>query len=166
MFVTFEEMPDHSRVWIYQSDRELSDAEVSSLEEKAEQFLTSWSAHGSQLKSTAKILRNLFLVIMVDEQAAMASGCSIDASVNFVKTMGAHSQVDFFNRTQIAFLENEKIRVEALVDIKNLVSSGVLTPETKVFDNLVPDKVAFDTSWIVPVSDTWMKRYFNKQESL
>jgi hypothetical protein len=166
MFVKIEDMPIHSRVWIYQSDRQLSEEEVSILEGNTVEFLKSWSAHGNGLKSSTKVFWNRFLVVMVDEQQAMASGCSIDASVHFVQSIGSSMKIDFFNRTKVAFKEDDGIRVESLSDIKGLVASGVLSPSSVTFNNLVQNKGEFDTKWLSPASETWLSRYFKKEESV
>ena len=166
MFVKIEDMPDHSRVWIYQSDRKLSEEEVSTIETNAADFLKSWSAHGNDLKSSARVLWDRFLIIMVDEKQAMASGCSIDASVHFVKSMGASLKIDFFNRTKVAFLEKDEIRIESISDLKELVYSGVISPVTPTFNNLVRDKASFNAKWLSPASETWLNRYFKKLESV
>ncbi len=165
MFVAFEEMPGNSRVWIYQSDRVLSQDECHIIEENTKNFLSEWAAHGKGLKSSSRVIDNRFLLICVDEQAAMASGCSIDASVHFVQTIGQKLKINFFDRTLIAFEDDGQLRVEPLNSIANLVSSGIITPDTLVRDNLVPDKSSFEERWITPASNTWMKRYFKKEEA-
>ncbi len=63
MFVDFSDMPDNARVWIYQADKNLSDQQCGQIIGQAESFLTQWSAHGSGLKSSAKIFHNRFVVI-------------------------------------------------------------------------------------------------------
>jgi len=63
MYIPFEEMSPHSRVWIYQADRLLSNKEVSFIEDCSKQFLSEWAAHGNALKSSFSVLHNKFLVI-------------------------------------------------------------------------------------------------------
>jgi hypothetical protein len=41
---------------------------------------------------------------MVDERKAGVSGCSTDSSVRFIKSLGEKYKVDFFNRTNLAFV--------------------------------------------------------------
>ena len=78
MHVPFEKQPKSARVWIYQADRALKYQESRFIEKNAKAFCEQWAAHGVALKSSFKILHNRFLILAVDEQANMASGCSID----------------------------------------------------------------------------------------
>ena len=81
------EFSSHSRVWIYQSDRKLTADEVVQIQMNLDNFTRSWTAHNNQLKAKAEIRYNRFLVLIVDESQAGASGCSIDKSVNFMKQL-------------------------------------------------------------------------------
>ena len=40
MRVDFKNMPDNSRIWIYQSDRDLNESEISIIDDKTTSFLT------------------------------------------------------------------------------------------------------------------------------
>jgi hypothetical protein len=165
MFVDFEEMSANSRIWIYQSSREFSDEEVGIIKDESKIFLTQWTAHGSGLKSSSKVYYNRFLVICVDEDYSQASGCSIDASVHFVKSLENRISTQFFDRSIIAFLLNEKVIIEDLKDIqggmtKDSISSGSLT-----FNNLIQVKSQLDNEWIVPVEGSWLGKYFKTQNA-
>jgi hypothetical protein len=46
---------EHSRVWIYQSDKELTDKQASGLLEILNNFAAQWTAHNHQLKAKAEI---------------------------------------------------------------------------------------------------------------
>lgn len=72
------EFSQHSRVWIYQSDRKLTDPEVGKIQQELDDFTIGWTAHNNQLKARAEIRYNRFLILIVDESQAGASGCSID----------------------------------------------------------------------------------------
>ncbi len=161
MFVDFSDMPDNARVWIYQSDKYLSEQESEKILEQAESFLTQWSAHGSGLKSSAKIFHNRFVVLFLDEDHTQASGCSIDSSVNFIKSIGAELGINFFDRTKVAFLIDNEIYIESMSNLKERVSEGVIEGNTLVFNNLVGNKKELLQKWSVPASDTWLSRYFN-----
>jgi hypothetical protein len=44
----------------------------------------------------------------VNEDIESASGCSIDSSVRFVKSLGAELNIDFFNRLNVLVIENQE----------------------------------------------------------
>ncbi len=45
MYIPFENLPEESKIWIYQSNRKFSDAEFSEIETDVRAFLDSWEAH-------------------------------------------------------------------------------------------------------------------------
>ena len=160
MLVAFKDLPETARVWIYQSDKNLESSQIEDLAEEAEAFCEQWSAHSTPLKSAYKILHDKFLVLAVDEGFNMASGCSIDSSVRFVKNVEPKIGVNFFDRTQVAFLINDNIYTTGLHSIKDEINSGKIEPDTLTF-NLQAENVAeFHSSWLVPAQESWMKRYF------
>ena len=63
MIVEFENLPDDSRIWIYQSSRKLSDQEVEIILPRLTQFLEQWTAHGTDLEAGFEIKYNRFIVI-------------------------------------------------------------------------------------------------------
>ena len=85
MYTNFNTLPQNSRIWIYQADREFTRVEVDLLQENAIAFIEEWTRHGAALKGSFALKYNRFLILAVDESFANASGCSIDASVRFVK---------------------------------------------------------------------------------
>ena len=46
MFTEYKNLPDNSRVWIYQSDREFTAQEIDFISDKAKAFIESWTRHG------------------------------------------------------------------------------------------------------------------------
>lgn len=161
MLTPFQQMADHSRVWIYQADRRLSANEVVLLEKNSAEFVEQWAAHGAALSASYTILHDQFLVLSVDEGVNMASGCSIDSSVHFVQHQEKVLGVNFFDRTKVAFVKNEEIFLESVQNLKSKVSSGAIPSDIMTFDNLVANKKEFDERWRVPAKNTWLARYFN-----
>ncbi len=97
----FEGFEDHSRVWVYQADRELSAEDQQYINHELEQFVSGWNAHGKQLLADYRILSNRFVILTVDERQVGASGCSIDSSVHALKKIGTERRIDFFNRLKL-----------------------------------------------------------------
>src|ERR1700712_1888920 len=100
---------EKSRVWIYQSDKQLSDENVSALQQQLDSFTTGWTAHNSQLKAKAEIRYNRFIILIVDESQAGASGCSIDKSVNYMKQIEQQFNINLFDRFNLAYRSGSEI---------------------------------------------------------
>lgn len=155
---TFKNMPSDARLWVYQSNRILSDAEVKAIEEEGLKFISDWAAHGASLKASFDVLHNLFIVIAVDEKQAMASGCSIDKSVHFVKALEQKLNLNLFDRMQVAYRSSNEIKVCKLSEFEKLASQGIVNESTIVFNNMVTSKSSFDTEWEVPLKQSWQNR--------
>ena len=151
--------PEESRVWIYQADRPVSEAQVSEVNQLVDRFTERWTSHSRDVRATGGLLHDRFLVLVADETKAGVSGCSIDSSVEFVRQLGSHCKVDFMDRVHFAYIEDEEVRTTHMHALADLVSSGQVDDSTLFFDNLVKTKGDFVSSWVKPLGDSWMKRF-------
>lgn len=154
----FNQLPDHSRVWIYQSPRFLTDAETDLIKKKAHVFLEDWSSHNNRMDAALEVFNNLFVVIAVDEQTAPASGCGIDKSVRFIKEVSALLNVDLLDRTGIAYRDKGTLKTTDIFNFKELAASGIINESTIVFDNLVQTLGELRKNWERTVNHSWVKK--------
>jgi hypothetical protein len=160
MFVDFEQMPAHARVWVYQANRTLDKKTQKVILDNLKNFIQEWDAHGKTLKGSAILLYNLFLILAVDEEYNQASGCSIDKSVHYLKQLGEHVDVDFFDRSKQAFVQNGGIVLENFRNLKTHISAGMIEKETLTFNNAVTTVGEMKSDWQVPAGDSWLAKYF------
>jgi hypothetical protein len=154
----YELLPDNTRVWIYQSNRQFSDAEVERLRLAIERFTTQWVSHNQQLRAFGNIFHNQFIVLMVDESQAGASGCSIDESVYFIKQIENDFQINLFDRMNFTYKDRNEIKTAHRDDFARLFEEGKIDDDTMVFDNLVKTKKDFSEAWLKPLGQSWHKR--------
>jgi len=160
MYVAFEKMPPHARIWIYQADRKINPLEAQKIEELGKTFIHQWTAHGQGLRGSAKLFHHQFLILTIDEHHQQASGCSIDGSVHFVQHLENTFGLNFLDRTKIAFLINNEIYLESLSKIKSQSTSHKISQETIMFNNLVKSKEEFEKNWQIPLKKSWINKYF------
>jgi hypothetical protein len=159
MYIPFEQMPGHARVWVYQSVKPL-DAAPAALTESLEQFARNWESHGIPLRASFRVLHDHFIVLAVDETAKDASGCSIDKSVHFMQGLEQRFGLNLFDRSQQAFLVNDQVQFVEVKNLKAQVQAGAIGPETPTFNTLVATVGQLQTEWLVPVAKGWLARYF------
>ena len=159
MLVDFEALPDESRVWIYQSNRSFTDAEITEIKEGLAQFLTQWTAHGSQLNAGFTIRYKRVIVIALDQSHTGASGCSIDASVHFIQEIERNYDVVLLDRMNVSYKQGEYIAYKTLQDFKKMAKDRAISKNTIVFNNLVTNKLEFTEHWEVPASESWHSRF-------
>jgi len=155
MYSLSENLPGDSRIWVYQCSRELTADEVSSLSTETKQFLETWTAHNQALKAGFEIRYDRFLILMIDEKAAGASGCSIDKSVHFIQAMEKKFGVTFLDRMNFAYKKSDRVEVVSRNEFESLFSKGILNADSIVFNNLVQTKHALETEWELPIKKSW-----------
>lgn len=151
-------LAEKSRVWIYQSNRRLTEQEVKEIKGAGNQFIQSWATHGKDLEAAFEVFENLFLVLFVDEAKVSASGCSIDSSVHFIKEIESRYNIDCFDRMNIAYEIEGTICFKKMSEFQDSIDSGEINENTIVFNNLVESKKDFMENWKVPLVKSWHKQ--------
>lgn len=142
----FDNLPDSCRVWIYTGNKSLNYIEEI-LNNEISNFVSSWATHGTELIGQGKIINEFFLVLVVDESRVGASGCSIDSSVNFIKTLGLKYDIDFFDRMNMVIYQNGRNKLVHFSDLKEY-------KEFELYDPLIGNLGTLRTNWLKPIIDT------------
>ncbi|MAP81118.1 MAG: ABC transporter ATPase [Aequorivita sp.] len=161
MLTDFKNLPDNSRIWIYQANRKLRDDEVSEISKLTEAFLTKWTAHGADLEAGFEIKYNRFIVIGLNQTNATASGCSIDASVHFIQSLQEKFDVDLLDKMNVTFYSGKYIAYKSLKDFRKMAKDKSVSKNTVVFNNLVNTKAEYLENWEVPAHDSWHNRFLS-----
>ena len=159
MLVNFNTLPEDSKIWIYQANRSFTDIEISEIESKLKVFLEQWTAHGSDLKAGYSIVYKRFIVIALDQNLNRASGCSIDASVHFIKQLEQDYQVDLMDKMNVSYRQGDFIAYKSLLDFKKMAKERAVSKNTIVFNNLVNTIAEFKEHWEVPAIESWHSRF-------
>lgn len=159
MLADFKDLPEDSRVWIYQCNRKLSEEEVAYIEKMTAQFLEQWTAHGSDLEAGFEVKYQRFLVLGLNQANASASGCSIDTSVRFIQSLQKELNVDLLDKMNVTFYNGAFIAHKPLADFKKMAKNKSVSPNTVVFNNLVNTKAEYLEYWEVPAKDSWHSRF-------
>lgn len=161
MLTEFKNLPDNSRIWVYQANRKLSKQEVAEITEKTNEFLTKWTAHGAALEAALEIKYNRFIVIGLNQANASASGCSIDASVHFIQSLEKEYNIDLLDKMNVTFYSGEFIAYKPLADFKKMAKDKSVSKNTVVFNNLVNTKAEYLENWEVPANESWHSRFLS-----
>ncbi|SDR78190.1 ABC transporter ATPase [Gramella sp. MAR_2010_147] len=161
MLVPFESLPDSSRVWIYQANRSFTQEELQEITPKLDVFIEKWTAHGADLKASYDIKYNRFITLALDQQLNAASGCSIDASVQFIQQLEKDYNVDLLDKMNVSYKQGDFVAYKSLADFRKMVKQKAVSSNTIVFNNLVNNKAEYLSDWEVPASESWHKRFMN-----
>lgn len=160
MYIPFENMPLDSRIWIYPSNRKFSDDEVVEITTLLKSFIEEWSAHGASLEASFEIRYNRFIILAVNQEVQAATGCSIDASVQFIQQLEKKYEVDLLDKMNVTFKNGEFIAHKSLIDFKKMAKEKAVSGATIVFNNLVNTIDELNDSWEISAQDSWHSRFF------
>jgi len=159
MLVNFKDLPNSSRVWIYQANRSFSSKELPELKTALDQFISEWTAHGQDLQSGYEIPYNRFIVLALDQSQTNATGCSIDASVHFIQALENTYKVTLLDKMNVSYKQGEFVAYKSLIDFKKMAKQKSVSKNTIVFNNLVANKGEYLEHWEVPASESWHSRF-------
>ena len=160
MILPFEEMPIESRLWIFQSNRTLTEIELKEIGNALNIFLRNWTAHGKKLISGFQINYKRFIIIAIDESSHSATGCSIDSCVHFIQSLEKKYKVDLLDKMNITFKQGDYISYKSIDEFKKMIKNKSVSKKTIVFNNMVVNIADFLENWEVPAYKSWHNRYF------
>jgi hypothetical protein len=163
-YVSFESLPDPSRLWIFAADRTLSDAETAALLNELQGFIHTWTAHGEPVTGSCEIKYNQFLFIAADE-SSLPSGCSTDEMTRRVRMLGETYDVEFLGMPKVQYRVNNAIQTIGRMDFGELAKNGSVDSSTVVFDNTILKLADLrQGKWEVPVKMSWHFKAFDFQQ--
>lgn len=154
----FPTLTGNGRIWIYVANRPLSEIEQMAIKVELSEFCASWAAHGNQLTADFDIFHNQVFVLGVDEQVEAASGCSIDKATAIFQQIDGQLQLDLFNRMNLAFVQDDAIRIVKMQDINQAHITGLINDESVFLDNTISILSDLRTKWQVPFKNSWAYR--------
>tara|TARA_B100001029_G_C15053241_1_gene452368 strand:- start:757 stop:1257 length:501 start_codon:yes stop_codon:yes gene_type:complete len=159
MYVSFNLLPPNAKVWIYQSDSNLSSKDVELIEKEVKFFLNNWSSHNKEIESSFEIRYNRFLIIGLNENINLASGCSIDKSVNFIKNLQSILKVNFLNRLDVAYKIGNEINSISLLEFQTMIRKNKLSKDSIVYNNMIDTKKLYLNNWETTIENSWHKKF-------
>ncbi len=160
--IAFDHLPDRARLWTFAASRPLSSQEAEPFLDATDEFLGSWSAHRVPLATAREWRHEQFLLVAVDEAAAGASGCSIDALVRFMRDAERYLGVRLTDNGLVWFrASGGAVACTSREGFQQLVEQGAVSRETVVFDNTIQTVGALrEGQWEIPAYRSWHGRTF------
>lgn len=160
MYIPFEQLPAHSRVWIYQAERILTEKEIEIVKQRLTRFCEGWNTHGNGMPTSFDIFDQQILILAVDESGLGASGCSIDSSVKVLRELESLLEVNLTDQGKVSIRNSSgELKVFPALGLKSKVQAGELTLEQEVINPLIRTKADLHQLW-QPVRNSWLNKYF------
>ena len=155
MLVDFNNISDESRIWIYASEKELTNNQKDYILDCMSLYLQTWKAHNKPLTSAVTILEDHFIIIALDESKNVATGCSIDIMQKNIQEIEKDLSIYLMNRLNI-FCKidlNDKIVCVSTNKLRDKVRENTL------FYDLTIQKKHELLTWCKPIKEGWCKRF-------
>lgn len=160
----FTNLPDNSRVWIYQSNRPLTEQETQQASALIKEFVQRWTSHSEKVVADGAVVYNQFIVLVADETFVSLGGCSIDSSVKVMRQLEEQFGITLFDRLTVTYRENGTIKTASQSNFQELFEQGIVNENTIVFNNLVPTLKDFREKWETPLAKSWHARIFSVEK--
>lgn len=149
-------LPQHSKIIIYQSKRDFNNEELTEVEEILNKFMAGWNTHGDALTADYAIPYDRFIVIAVDESQVSTSGCSLDSLTRTMKKIEEKFNFGLMDQMMVSYSHNNEIFTLPLTEFKQKVRSGEVPEDAHIFHNGVTNLGEFEESWEMPLAESWV----------
>jgi hypothetical protein len=149
MLADFHSLPEESRIWLYASEKALTQSQQDYILNIISEELKGWNAHQQPLTAGVSILENHFIVVGLDENKNRASGCSIDTLQNTIQKIEKELSFSLINRLNVFY----KIEDEILC-MPSFKLSTVADKDTLFYDLTILAKSDLNT-YLKPISEGW-----------
>jgi len=158
----FERLPDDARLWVFGTERPLSEKEEQRLLGEVDAFLEGWAAHGLPLTCAREWRHGRFLLVAVDPASEPPSGCSIDAMVRRLKELEQELGLVLVDASPVWWRGGAgEVRRASRGEFRRLAEEGQVTPETVVWDGAVTHVAQVrEGEWERPAGRGWHARAF------
>lgn len=158
------QLPIQSRVWVYPFPQTLTEDQLEWVTKHSSSFVADWKAHGKALDAHFAIIENCFLLLAVNEDSHLASGCSIDDSMAFIRQLGSALGGDMTDRSRVFFRRKDNGQIDELPfqQCATKARNGELSVYGSVFDFSADRWGKFQLSFERPLEDSFLARFLPK----
>jgi hypothetical protein len=148
-------------VWIFQLGSAPAESVKAELLKELDAFIAVWKAHGSPVPGLAELRHDRFVIVQAEPDHA--SGCSIDSMTKGVHEILAQHGLEVLGAERIFYRAGDgSIQNMDFKDVKGAIGSGVLKPNTLVFDSTLGNSSDLNR-WEVALEKTWMVRFLTQR---
>lgn len=160
--ISFEDVPDEARLWVFGAGRALAPAEQDALLAHVDRFLDGWAAHGAPVSGARALLHDRFLLVAADERATGVSGCSIDTLFHSLEAVERSFGTPLRDAGLVFWRSDDgEVRAEPRPAFRARAKAGEVGADTVVFDNTVGTVGELRAGrWELPMGESWHGRAF------
>ena len=155
MKVTYESLPEGSRIFIYPASRKFYTAELPVIQERLQAFCEAFDG----IDLACKIDYDRFLVFIVSEQTPLDLDQQ-NVLVGFVQELEKEFDLLLLDKVNVFFKQGEYVQLKEIPDFKKLIKNKGVSKKTIVFDLMVNNKYEYENYSEVPAGESWVSHFF------
>ncbi|HEY9226865.1 MAG TPA: hypothetical protein VIP11_09480 [Gemmatimonadaceae bacterium] len=163
--VSFSDLPDSARVWVFASDKPLAGATADTLLASVDRFLSEWRAHGVPLHCAREWRDDRFLAVGVDVNEENASGCSIDGLFRTLQQLEKEIGSRLVGGGRVFYRTASGIEATPRNEFVERVKRGDIARETLVFDTSLTSAADWRSKFELPADAGWTAGFFATSHS-
>lgn len=162
MKTTIDALPDDARLWIFVTDRGLTDSEAANVRERLLAFVETWTSHARPVEGTVEVREGRFVIVAAQIPGGDVSGCGTDKLFHAVQEALGSANVFLAPSLAVVFQRDAgPVQVVDRHTFRALASAGEVNPETTVFDVTLTTLGSLrEGTFTRPAFQTWLARYF------
>lgn len=154
--VSFASLPDDARVWVFGASDDLTEENAARMLSAVDAYLDEWRAHGEPLVCARDWRDDRFLVIGVDQRAAGASGCSIDALFRLLLELQSSLGATIVGSGRIYYRDDAgAIQCTTRPEFARLLAAGIVGDDSIVYDTSVVTSADYRERFERPLAESW-----------
>lgn len=159
MIVSFQKIPDWSKLWVFPSSKKIFPQQIESLTIAIENFLETWTNNGENLHCAYKLVYDRFIIITVDTSKTQLNLNTYEALTSFILHLETTLETTLLDRINVWYKQGDYVQFKELNEFKNLIKNKSVSSKTIVFDNMITTKQEFETDWEISISESWLSRF-------
>jgi hypothetical protein len=157
--VPFDALPDDARLWVFATDRALTDEATAALHDTVDRFLDGWAAHGAPLRAGRDWRDGRFLAVAVDQRTENASGCSIDGLFRTLRELEPALGATLLAGGRVYWRDaSGAVQSGDRAALRAAAAAGAVGSATPVFDTAVVTAGDWRARVERPLADSWHAR--------
>ncbi len=152
------------KIWVYPLATNLSEPIADKISREISGFLAMWDTHGVPVDGGLKILGNKIIMISLNSEEVIPSGCAKDKLDNSIRQICLNNGITVLDESNL-IIKKSDLSFEVLnrLELKALLNSGDLGLETLLLDYSCLGNEETDLNNVFrPIKDTWAFKLKNK----
>lgn len=126
----FDSLHPRSKIWIYINSKVFDNKTKKKINLSFLNFQEDWKSHGLNINGKIKFLNDHLMVIGAQYLPEPMCGRAVDAQVRFITKINTEFNLDLLNRTNIAFLESDSIKVYNYNHLQSLIKENLINKDS------------------------------------